>query len=76
MTSVIREYEVLRERGKSVLRSLFKAGDVDGDGKLTLKVHTPASGRVVQQPSPPFVPCGTHMIRTCVLTVCTFVSVV
>ena len=50
MTSVIREYEVLRERGKSVLRSLFKAGDVDGDGKLTLKVHTPASGRYSSPP--------------------------
>jgi hypothetical protein len=38
MTSVIKEYELLRERAKSVLRSLFKAGDIDGDGNLTLQV--------------------------------------
>ena len=36
MNSVMNEFQSLRDRAKSVLRSLFHAGDIDGDGDLTI----------------------------------------
>ncbi len=35
MTTVITEYLHLKTRGSEVLRGLFEAADVDGDGNLT-----------------------------------------
>ena len=40
MESVMREFQSLRDRAKSVLRALFEAGDVDGDGDLTAEEFT------------------------------------
>jgi hypothetical protein len=37
MTSVVTEYLTLRDRARTVLRALFRAGDVDGDGNLTVE---------------------------------------